>query len=87
LITGLGPYMNYIVWLQSYSFKIFLKFIILGEILYVLELLLLGYLFKDTFEFVVDILYYLWIILILIFALFYIAKIIYKKNHRKLYEK
>lgn len=82
LITWLGPYMNYIVWLQSYNFKIFLKFVILWEILYVLELLLLGYLFKDTFEFVADILYYLWIILILLFSLFYIVKIIYKKNHK-----
>lgn len=82
LITWLGPYMNYIVWLQSYNFKIFLKFVILWEILYVLELLFLGYLFKDTFEFVADILYYLWIILILVFCLFYIVKIIYKKNHK-----
>ncbi|MDD5213288.1 MAG: VTT domain-containing protein [Candidatus Gracilibacteria bacterium] len=87
LITGLGPYMNYIVGLQSYNFKIFIKFALLGEILYVLELLLLGYLFKDTFEFVADILYYLGIILILAFSLFYIAKIIIKKNHKILSEK
>jgi len=55
LIITPAPYLNYFVGFQKYSFRSYVRLVIAGEILYVGELLFLGYLFADTFEYLVDI--------------------------------
>ncbi len=80
LVTRPGPYLNYILWLQSFNFKIFIKIIIFWEMIYITELLLLWYIFKDTFDYISSIFYYLWIIILIIFILLNLLKYIHKKK-------
>lgn len=83
IITGLGPYLNYVIGLQKYKFRKFIVFVILGEILYALELLLVGYIFKDTFEDIMNMfLDFSYLILILI-GLYYVGKKIYNFEKSK----
>ncbi len=56
LIVTPAPYLNYFIGFQKYPFRSYLILVIAGEILYIGELLLLGYIFADTFEYLVDIL-------------------------------
>ncbi len=80
LVVTPAPYLNYIIWLQKYDFVVFMRFVIFGEILYVGELLLLWYIFKDTFEYLTSIISYLSIILILFYAIYLIAKTLFKSS-------
>lgn len=79
LITGLGPYLNYVLGLEKYDFKKFLIYVILGEILYVGELLLIGYIFRDIFEEIqslfMDFSYLILILVILYFVVRHLFKI------------
>lgn len=80
LITGIGPYLNYVLGLNKYNFKKFSFYIFIGEILYALELLIIGYIFRDTFEDIMNMfLDFSYIILILI-VLYYIGKMIFKSK-------
>lgn len=83
LITWVWPTLNYIVWLQSFSFKKFYSYVILWEILYASELLILWYIFKDTFEYVSDIISSFWLFVFLIFILYQTWKrLFFRKKYR-----
>lgn len=70
LITWIWAVINYIAWFQSFNFKKFTTFVILWEILYVSELLILWYIFKDTFNDIFNILSNFWFVLLFIFVLY-----------------
>ena len=74
LITGLGPVINYVLWLQSFDFKKFSLYIVLWEILYASELLILWYIFRDTFEEVFSIISSFWLMILLAYILYEIWK-------------
>lgn len=78
LITWIWPYINYIVWLQSFKFKKFLKYMFFWEILYSLELLLLWYIFKDTLSKYFNIIYSVLLIILIMFILYESKKYISK---------
>jgi membrane protein DedA with SNARE-associated domain len=50
LASGIGPLLNYVVGMHKFPFKKFSLMVILGEIIYVAQLLLIGYFFKETFQ-------------------------------------
>lgn len=76
LITWIGPYLNYIVWLQKYKFKYFLKYVFLWEILYSLEFLLLWYIFKDTINKYQNIIYIILLFILILYILYETKKYI-----------
>jgi membrane-associated protein len=51
LISGLGPVINYLVGSDRYKSKPFLIWVIAGETLYALQCVGLGYLLRDTWEY------------------------------------
>lgn len=79
LVVTPGPYINYIAWIQEFSFRSFVRLIIIWEILYVAELLLLGYVFQDTFEYLVDMISYVSMILILVYCIYEMSRYLLKK--------
>lgn len=81
LVTWIWPTINYIVWFQSFNFKKFWLYMVFWEILYSSELLLLGYIFKDTFEEIYSILSNFWLIVLSAFILYEIWKHLFKKKH------
>lgn len=80
LITWVWPTINYIVWMQFFSFKKFSLYVILWEMLYSSELLLLWYIFKDTFEEIYRILSNFWLIVLSAFVLYEIWKHLFRKK-------
>lgn len=80
VVFGLGPYLNYLVGLQRYSIKKFILAVIAGEILYATELLLLGYIFKDTFEDIVIIISNFSTLIILGLILYFLSKKSFRKH-------
>lgn len=79
LVVTPGPYINYIAWIQEFSFRSFVRLVIIWEVLYVAELLLLGYVFQDTFEYLVDMISYVSMILILIYCIYEMSRYLLKK--------
>ena len=79
LVTWVWPTVNYLVWIQKFSFKKFLVNITFWEILYTSELLILWYIFKNSFEEVFDIIYNFWFIVLFIFLLYKVWKKLLKK--------
>ncbi len=75
LVVTPGPYLNYIVGIQNFDFVTFFRIVIIGEILYVSELLILGYIFQDTFEYLVDIISYLSITLITLYLIYSLGRV------------
>jgi membrane-associated protein len=80
LVTFIGPYVNYVAGFQLYKFKKFTLFVILGEMVYCSELLLLGYFFKDTFEEIVDLFTSFSVLLLCGFVLYLIGKRVFRKR-------
>jgi len=78
LITWVGPMLNYIAWLQWFSFKKFSLFITLWEVLYVWEFLILGYFFRDTIDEVFGIISNFGLVLLLLLILYIIGKSLFK---------
>lgn len=78
LVVTPAPYLNYIIWLQKFDFAIFMRLVVIGEILYVGELLLLWFIFKDTFEYLTSIISYLGIILVVLYCMYLLGKVIFK---------
>lgn len=70
LITWIWAIINYVVWIQRFNFKIFSLYVILWEILYSSELLILWYIFKDTFEDIFNIISNFWLFMLLAFILY-----------------
>ncbi|MDD3144584.1 MAG: VTT domain-containing protein [Candidatus Gracilibacteria bacterium] len=83
LITGVGPALNYVVGFHLFNYKKFIFYVVLGEILYSLELLILGYLFKETFGDIFNIFSNFGIGLLLIFILYQILKRLFRKKHNQ----
>lgn len=81
LITWVWPALNYVVWFHLFNYKKFVFYVILWEILYSWELLILWFLFKDTFDDIFNIFSNFWIGLLLIFILYQILKKLFKKKH------
>jgi membrane protein DedA with SNARE-associated domain len=79
LVVTPGPYINYIAWIQEFSFRSFVRLVIIWEVIYVAELLLLGYIFQDTFEYLVDMISYVSMILILIYCIYEMSRYLFKK--------
>lgn len=79
LVTWVWPTISYLVWIQKFSFKKFLLNVSFWEILYAAELLILWYIFKDSFEDVFNIIYNFWFVLLLTFLLYKIWKKLFKK--------
>jgi membrane protein DedA with SNARE-associated domain len=82
LITGVWPMLNYIAWFQSFNFKKFGLYIILWEVLYVFEFLILWYLFKNTIDDILGIISNLWLILFLLLVLYIIWIHLFKKKKK-----
>ena len=74
LVTGIGASVNYISGLELYSLKRFAFFVVTGEILYSVELLFLGYFFKETFEEIANLFTNFSTLIILGFVLYIIWK-------------
>ena len=72
LITWVWPMLNYIAWFHYFNFKKFSLYIILWEILYAWEFLILWYIFKDTIEEVFEIISNFWLVLFLLLVLYII---------------
>lgn len=58
------------VWIQRYKFKKFAKYVILWEMIYSAELLIIGYIYKDTFLEFYNIIYILWLLLLIVYILY-----------------
>jgi membrane-associated protein len=80
LIFGFGPPLNYIAGIESYNRKKFITAVVIGEAIYALELLFIGYFFKETFYGVDNLIMSLGVILFVLFILF---KIITKLKKRR----
>jgi membrane protein DedA with SNARE-associated domain len=80
LIFGFGPPLNYIAGIESYNRKKFICAVIIGEAIYALELLYIGYFFKETFYGLDTFIMNLGLILLAIFILF---KVIGKLRKKK----
>lgn len=80
LITWIWSVVNYVVWIQRFSFKIFTLYVIIWEMIYSFELLLLWYIFKDTFEVIFNIISNFWYVLLLAFVLYEIWIRLFWKN-------
>ncbi|MFA6550062.1 MAG: VTT domain-containing protein [Candidatus Gracilibacteria bacterium] len=74
LVTGIGASVNYISGLELYSLKKFAFLVVTGEILYSIELLFLGYFFKETFEEIANLFTNFSTLIILGFVLYIIWK-------------
>lgn len=83
LVTWIWPTLNYIIWFQSFKFRKFFSNVVFWEILYAGELLILWYIFKDSFEYVFNIISDFWLIVLLIFFLYRIWKRLFKKKKLK----
>lgn len=82
LITGLGPMVNYLVGGDRYRTRPFLFWVITGEALYALECLSLGYLLKDTWEYIlVMVSDFGWIVLLVLIALLLVQMLIRRSRH------
>lgn len=82
LITWIWPMLNYISWFQLFSFKKFFIYMFLWEILYVLEFLLLWYLFKDTIDDLFEIISDFWLVLFLLLILYIIWLHLFNKKEK-----
>lgn len=80
LVTGLWAPINYMLGIQWFHFRKFVYYVILWEILYAWELLILGYIFRDTFEQVLNIFSNFWMIIFLWFLLFQLWKYLFWKK-------
>ena len=79
LITWVWPMLNYIAWFQWFDLKKFGLYVVLWEILYVWEFLILWYVFKDTIEEVFGIISDFWLVLFLLLILYIIGINLFKK--------
>lgn len=77
LVTGLGAPINYMLGIQWFHFKKFVYYVILWEILYAGELLILGYIFRDTFEQVLNIFSNFWMVIFLWYLLYQVGKYVF----------
>jgi membrane protein DedA with SNARE-associated domain len=84
LITWIWPTINYIVWFQSFNFRKFTLYMVFWEILYWSELLLLGYIFKDSFEEISNILSNFWTTILIAFIMYEIWKYLFWKKAFKI---
>lgn len=50
VITGLGPIVNYLLGSRKYPTLSFIKWVVLGELLFATEMLYFGFYFKETWE-------------------------------------
>ena len=82
LITGIWPMLNYIAWFQSFDIKKFSLNVIMWEILYVWEFLILWYIFKDTIDEVFGIISDFGLVLFLILVLYIIWINLFKKKEK-----
>ena len=55
LFPGVGPYVNYFSGLQAMPQKRFLEAVVLGEIIYCLFYIFIGYLFRGTWQTIINI--------------------------------
>ena len=83
-VTAVGPYLNYIAGLEAYDFGKFLLYVTFGEVLYAFELLLLGYLFKETFDEIIVLFTDLSLLVIVGIVLLWIGRTIFKKIAKRL---
>lgn len=82
LITWIWPMLNYISWFQLFNFKKFFIYMFLWEILYVLEFLILWYLFKDTIDDLFEIISDFWLVLFLLLILYIIWLHLFNKKEK-----
>jgi len=76
LVTGLGPIVNYLLGSRRYPTSTFIRWVVLGEIIFAAEMLYFGYRFKDTWE---DLLAIIadagWLIALIVLFLWIVKKI------------
>ncbi len=70
LVTWVWPSLNYVVWFQSFDFRKFVLYVVIWEILYAWELLILWFIFKETFGDILNIITNFWLIVLLLFMLY-----------------
>ncbi len=80
LLTWIWPMLNYIAWIQWFNIKKFILYMILWEMLYVFEFLLLWYIFKDTTDDIMNLISDFWFILILLLILYFVWVNLFKKK-------
>lgn len=77
LVTWLWAPINYMLWIQSFHLKKFAYYVVLWEILYAWELVILWYIFHDTFEEILNIFSNFWMIIFLGFLLYQVGKYLF----------
>lgn len=82
LIAWIWPAINYIVWIQSFNFKKFILYVILWEALYAFELLIIWYIFKNTFEDMFNTISNFWLIILLVWVLYEIWLYLYRQKEK-----
>lgn len=81
LATGLGPVVNYLLGSRKYPVKPFLLWVVMGEILFITELLYFGYRFKETWEDLLTIISDTgWLVVLVIISIWIVRKLM-KKEH------
>lgn len=78
LVTWVWPMLNYIIWFQSFDLKKFTLYVFIWEILYAWELLIIWFIFKNTFEDISNIIINLWLVIFLFYILYEISKRLFK---------
>ncbi len=80
LITGLGPFVNYILGSKKYPLKKFIFWVFLGETIFALELLYFGYHFKESWEDLLALVSDVGWLIALLFILYFVSKKLFLKH-------
>ena len=84
LVTGLGPFVNYLLGSRQYPIKRFLTWVALGEIIFTTELIYFGYRFKDTWEDLLGVISDAGWLISLIFVFIWLFKKLMKKQSKEI---
>lgn len=81
LVTGLGPIISYLLGSRKFSTLKFFSWVVFGEIIFTAEMLYLGYIFKNTWEDLLDFIANTGWLVGLILVSLWIIKSLIKKMH------
>ncbi len=81
LIAWIWPTINYVSWIQLFSFKKFSFYVILWEVIYAFQWLILWYIFKDSFEEIFNIISNFWKTILIAFILYEVWKHLFWNKH------
>ena len=81
ITTGLGPIVNYFLGSRKYPTVKFFQWVLFGEFIFVSEMLFFGYIFKDTWESLLDLIADAgWLIALIIISLWIVKRLVYRET-------